>query len=108
VLREAASHVSAETQAPEVPWRDMVGTRIILAHAYFHVDQDIIGHVVDRDIPRSEEPTGRNRSGLRRPGLTVTSATVNIGTIQDFIQETAQHRALRADTLRTEQQTKPC
>ena len=53
VLGEAASHVSDETQAahPEVPWRDMIGTRIILAHAYFHIDQDIIGHVVNRDIP---------------------------------------------------------
>lgn len=53
VLGEAASHVSDETQAahPEVPWRDMIGTRIILAHAYFHVDEDIIGRVVNRDIP---------------------------------------------------------
>jgi uncharacterized protein with HEPN domain len=50
---EAASHVSDETKAahPEVPWRDIVGTRIILAHAYFHIDQGIIGHVIHRDIP---------------------------------------------------------
>ena len=53
VLGEAASHVSDEIQAahPEVPWRDIVGTRIILAQAYFHIDQDIIGHVINRDIP---------------------------------------------------------
>jgi uncharacterized protein with HEPN domain len=53
VLGEAASHVSDETKTahPEVPWRDIVGTRIILAHAYFHVDQDIIGQVVNRDVP---------------------------------------------------------
>jgi len=24
---------------------------VILAHAYFHIDQDIIGQVIDRDIP---------------------------------------------------------
>jgi len=29
----------------------MIGTWIILAHAYFHVDQDIIGTVVNRDVP---------------------------------------------------------
>ncbi len=53
VLGEAASHVSDATTAahPEVPWREMVGTRIILAHAYFHIDQDIIGQVVSRDVP---------------------------------------------------------
>ncbi len=53
VLGEAASHVSDETKTahPEVPWRDIVGTRIILAHAYFHIDQDIIGQVVNRDVP---------------------------------------------------------
>lgn len=53
VLGEAASHLSDELRAahPEVPWREVIGTRIILAHAYFHVDQDIIGDVVLRDIP---------------------------------------------------------
>ena len=53
VLGEAASHVSEETKAahPEVPWRDLIGTRIILAHAYFNVDQNIIGQIVNRQIP---------------------------------------------------------
>ena len=53
VLGEAASHVSDDTKLvhPEIPWREIVGTRVILAHAYFHVDQDIIGQVIDRDIP---------------------------------------------------------
>ncbi len=53
VLGEAASHVSDETRQahPEIPWREIIGTRVILAHAYFHIDQDIIGRVIDRDIP---------------------------------------------------------
>jgi uncharacterized protein with HEPN domain len=44
VLGEAASHVSDELQAahPEVAWREVTGIRLILAHAYFHIDQDII------------------------------------------------------------------
>ena len=53
VLGEAASHVSDDTKNahPEIPWRDIIGTRAILAHAYFHIDQDIIGQVIDRDVP---------------------------------------------------------
>ena len=53
VLGEAASHVSDETKQahPEIPWRDIIGTRVILAHAYFHIDPDVIGQVVDRDVP---------------------------------------------------------
>ncbi len=53
VLGEAASHVSEETKSahPNIPWRDIIGTRVILAHAYFHIDQDIIGQVIDRDVP---------------------------------------------------------
>ncbi len=53
MLGEAASHLSDEVRSahPEVPWREIIGTRVILAHAYFHVDQDIIGNVVERDIP---------------------------------------------------------
>ncbi len=53
VLGEAAAHVSDETRKahPEIPWRDIIGTRVILAHAYFHIDQNVIGRVVDRDVP---------------------------------------------------------
>lgn len=53
VLGEAASHVSDETRAahPEVAWREIVGIRVILADAYFHVDQDIVGEVVARHVP---------------------------------------------------------
>ena len=53
VLGEAATHLSADlrTAHPDVPWREIIGTRVILAHAYFHVDQDIIGDVVARNIP---------------------------------------------------------
>lgn len=53
VLGEAASRISDETRQahPEIPWRDIIGTRVILAHAYFHIDQDVIGQVVDHDVP---------------------------------------------------------
>lgn len=53
VLGEAASHVSSPLRDayPGVPWREIIGTRVILAHAYFHIEQDIIGRVIERDIP---------------------------------------------------------
>jgi len=53
VLGEAASHVSSELRDahPDVPWREIIGTRVILAHAYFHIEQDIIGRVIEHDIP---------------------------------------------------------
>ena len=53
VLGEAATNLSYDLRSahPEIPWREIIGTRVILAHAYFHVDQDIIGGVVKRDVP---------------------------------------------------------
>jgi uncharacterized protein with HEPN domain len=54
VLGEAASHISDDLKQahPEVAWREIVGIRVILAHAYFHIDHDIIGDLIARDIPR--------------------------------------------------------
>ena len=53
MLGEAATNLSYDLRSahPEIPWREIIGTRVILAHAYFHVDQDIIGGVVKRDVP---------------------------------------------------------
>jgi uncharacterized protein with HEPN domain len=53
VLGEAASHVSEEVRStyPDVPWRNVIGVRTILAHAYFHIDQDIVGDIVATHIP---------------------------------------------------------
>ncbi len=53
VLGEAASNVSEEIKQahPEVAWREIAGIRVILAHGYFHLDQDVVGSVIDRDVP---------------------------------------------------------
>lgn len=53
VLGEAASHVSEDLKRahPEVSWREIAGIRIILAHAYFHIDRDILGSVIRDDVP---------------------------------------------------------
>jgi uncharacterized protein with HEPN domain len=53
VLGEAASHVSDGIKGahPEVAWREISGIRVILAHAYFHIEHDIVGNVIDNDVP---------------------------------------------------------
>ena len=53
VIGEAASHVSDEIKLthPDVAWREISGIRVILAHGYFHIEDDIIGNVVSKDIP---------------------------------------------------------
>jgi uncharacterized protein with HEPN domain len=52
VLGEAASHVSEDLKLahPEVAWREIIGARVILAHGYFHVEQDIIGNILSRAV----------------------------------------------------------
>ncbi len=53
VLGEAASRVSEEVKQghPEVAWREILGLRVMLARGYFHIDKDIVGSVVDQDVP---------------------------------------------------------
>lgn len=53
VLGEAASHVSDEIKSahPYVAWREISGIPVILAHAYFHIEHDIVGDVIDHDVP---------------------------------------------------------
>lgn len=54
VVGQAASKVStAVTSAhPEIPWRDIIGTRVILAHAYFHIDPAVLRQVIGTDVPQ--------------------------------------------------------
>ena len=53
ILGEAAKNVSQTTkdQHPDIPWRQMAGTRDRLSHAYFEVDFDIILGIVKHDLP---------------------------------------------------------
>jgi uncharacterized protein with HEPN domain len=51
---EAAANFSDETRAahPEVPWREVVGMRNRLIHAYPDVNMDLVWTVIDRDGPQ--------------------------------------------------------
>lgn len=44
IVGEAASKISAETQAfhPQIPWRQITGMRNRLVHAYYDVDRGIL------------------------------------------------------------------
>ena len=52
ILGEAAKNISANTKAatPEIPWRQITGTRDRLAYAYFDVNLDIIWEIVTMDL----------------------------------------------------------
>ncbi len=52
-IGEAASGVSEELRErhPQVPWRQIVDMRNLLAHGYRHVDPSIVWQVVVRDLP---------------------------------------------------------
>jgi uncharacterized protein with HEPN domain len=57
ILGEAASKVSDSLKAahPEIAWREIVGTRVILAHAYFQIDPAIVERVIREEIPLLRE-----------------------------------------------------
>ena len=60
ILGEAAGKISQETQDrfPHMPWKQVIGMRNRLIHAYFDVDHDIIWKTIQNSLPiLSEELT---------------------------------------------------
>ena len=53
IVGEAASRVSAETWEahPAIPWREIVGMRNRLVHAYFEIDLRLVWDTVRNDLP---------------------------------------------------------
>ncbi len=53
VIGEAASKVTAETQAasPDIPWVSIVAMRNRLVHGYFDIDLDVVWKTVTEEIP---------------------------------------------------------
>lgn len=53
IIGEAARKVSSpyQTQHPEIPWRDIVGQRNIVAHEYGQIDYDLLYKTVRQDMP---------------------------------------------------------
>ncbi len=53
IIGEAARRVSAtfREQHPEIPWRNIIGQRNILAHDYGQIDHDRLYKTATQDIP---------------------------------------------------------
>ena len=53
IMGEAANNISPSSQAryPQIPWREIVGMRNRIVHAYFDVDLDIVWRVIKDDLP---------------------------------------------------------
>jgi len=53
IIGEAAGKISPEFRAahPEIPWREIIGTRHRLIHGYGEVRLDIVWAVVQDDLP---------------------------------------------------------
>lgn len=53
IIGEAASKVSAETQAQhaDISWSDVIAMRHRLVHTYFDIDLDVVWQTVVTDLP---------------------------------------------------------
>lgn len=53
LIGEAATHVSPEVraQAPGIPWRQVVGTRNRVAHAYLGIEPETVWLIITRHLP---------------------------------------------------------
>lgn len=57
VLGEAANRISEEYQSqhPEVPWDDIIGTRHVIVHGYDHVRLQIVWDILQKDLQSLKE-----------------------------------------------------
>jgi uncharacterized protein with HEPN domain len=62
IIGESANALSDEFRAgyPDVPWRDVIGLRIVLAHHYHRVDPNQVWVIASGEVPHLAEK-------LRRP-----------------------------------------
>jgi uncharacterized protein with HEPN domain len=53
VIGEAARHLSEEfkQQHPDIPWREIVQQRNVIAHGYFFLEHDRLWHVATVEVP---------------------------------------------------------
>ena len=53
IIGEAANNISSDCQLkyPDIPWKDMIGMRNRLVHAYFGINYDIVWKTVKESLP---------------------------------------------------------
>jgi uncharacterized protein with HEPN domain len=66
VLGEATKNISDDLrlQFPQIPWREMSGTRDRLIHHYFGINQEIVWQIVQKDLPGLRQHISRVISQL--------------------------------------------
>lgn len=54
IMGEAARNLSPELRAqyPAIPWKNVVGARDRLIHAYFGVNLDVVWQIVETELPQ--------------------------------------------------------
>lgn len=57
IIGESARAMSSEARSamPEVPWADVIGLRVVLAHHYHRVDPAQVWMIATADVPRLVE-----------------------------------------------------
>lgn len=65
IIGESANALTDEfrTQYPGVPWRDIIGLRIVLAHHYHRVDPNQVWVIAADEVPRLAEQLRSGRQG---------------------------------------------
>ena len=61
IMGEAARNVSEDLRSenPQIPWRQMIGLRNRMIHAYFNVNLQIIWEIIQGDLPNLKRETKR-------------------------------------------------
>lgn len=54
IIGEAAGHVSTNGKEtmPDIPWREIIGQRNILAHEYGQIDHELLYKTIVDDVPK--------------------------------------------------------
>jgi uncharacterized protein with HEPN domain len=68
VMGEAARNLSDDlrNEYPQVPWRQMIGLRNRMIHAYFNVNLQIIWEIVQGDLPDLKRETESILDSIRK------------------------------------------
>jgi uncharacterized protein with HEPN domain len=70
IIGEAARTLSPEfrTQHPEIQWSQMIGTRHILVHRYFGIDEDLVWEIVETNLPELKRAVTNIVQGIDNDG----------------------------------------
>jgi uncharacterized protein with HEPN domain len=65
IIGESANALSDDFRAqyPSVPWRDIIGLRVVLAHHYHRVDPNQVWVIAAEEVPRLAEQLRSGRQG---------------------------------------------